>query len=124
MSEESDGAINTKTIEDIEVEMLDTELNLHVTFLGQIQDLLDSVARLNASTGFLSTSTIVLNMGLIQRLSMFEDVEIDFEQIDLINRVFQQVDEQMRIERTEVIRKSRGSSIKQGDFLPKEKVCQ
>lgn len=124
MSEESDGAINTKTIEDIEVEMLDTELNLHVTFLGQIQDLLDSVARLNASTGFLSTSAIVLNMGLIQRLSMFEDVEIDFEQIDLINRVFQQVDEQMRIERTEVIRKSRGSSIKQGDFLPKEKVCQ
>ena len=123
MSEESDGAINTKTIEDIEVEMLDTELNLHVTFLGQIQDLLDSVARLNASTGFLSTSAIVLNMGLIQRLSMFEDVEIDFEQIDLINRVFQQVDEQMRIERTEVIRKSRGSSIKQGDFLPKEKVC-
>ena len=123
MSEESDGAINTKTIEDIEVEMLDTELNLHVTFLGQIQDLLDTVSKLHASTAFLSTSAIVLNMGLIQRLSMFEDVEIDFEQIDLINRVFQQVDEQMRIERTEVIRKSRGSSIKQGDFLPKEKVC-
>ena len=65
MSEETDGSINTKTIEAVEVEILDTELNLNVTFLGQIQDLLDSVTKLNANTGFLSNSAIVLNMGYI-----------------------------------------------------------
>ena len=54
---------------------------------------------------------------------MFEDVGIDFTQIDLINSVFRQVDEKLQIERTEIIRKSRSSSIKSGDFLTKEKVC-
>lgn len=39
-SEESDGTINTKTIEDIQVEMIETELNIQVKFLGQVQDLL------------------------------------------------------------------------------------
>ena len=36
MSEETDGNINTKTIEDIEVEMLETELDLSVKFLGEL----------------------------------------------------------------------------------------
>ena len=36
MSEETDGNINTKTIEDIEVEVLETELDLNVKFLGEI----------------------------------------------------------------------------------------
>lgn len=35
-SEESDGTITTKTIEDIMVEMLETELNLNISFLGQL----------------------------------------------------------------------------------------
>ena len=65
MSEETDGSINTKTIEAVEVEILDTELNLNVTFLGQIQELLDSLTKLNASTGFLGNSAIVLNMGYL-----------------------------------------------------------
>ena len=54
---------------------------------------------------------------------MQEDVEINFEQRDLINSVFQQVDEINQVERTEVIRKSRASTMKSGDFLLKEKVC-
>jgi len=33
-SEESDGTINTKTIEDINVEIVESELNLQAKFLG------------------------------------------------------------------------------------------
>ena len=36
MSEEKDGNINTKTIEDIEVDVLDSEVDLNVRFLGEI----------------------------------------------------------------------------------------
>ena len=71
MSEESDGTINTKTIEDIEVEVLETELNLNVTFLGQLQDLIDTIGGLSARSEFLGSSAISLNMGLISQLSSF-----------------------------------------------------
>lgn len=46
MNEESDGTINTKSIEDIHVEILETELNLNVTFLVELQLLLASAAKL------------------------------------------------------------------------------
>ena len=51
---------------------------MNVSFLGQLQELLDSVGKLSEKTGFLSDSAIVLNNGLIMRLSLFEDVDIDF----------------------------------------------
>ena len=88
MSEEKDGNINTKTIEDIEVDILETELDLNVKFLGEIQELLDSVGRLSASCGFLSSSAIVLNMDIVNKLSLSEKVDYDFTQIDLINSLF------------------------------------
>ena len=92
MSEESDGTISTKSIEDVHVEVLETELNLNVTFLGQLQDLLDSATRLSSSTAFLSSSIIMTNMDIMNKLLMDEKTGIDFSQIDMINQVFKQMD--------------------------------
>ena len=93
MSDESDGTISTKSIEDVHVEVLETELNLNVTFLGQLQDLLDSaITRLSSSTAILSSSIIMANMDLMNKILMDEKTGIDFSQIDMINRVFSQMD--------------------------------
>ena len=36
MSEQSDGNIHTKSIEDIQIELAESELNIHLTFVAQI----------------------------------------------------------------------------------------
>ena len=90
-SEESDGTNNatTKTIEDIEVEMVESELNLHVPFLGQVQDLLSSLSKLSSKFGEMGNTTISNNLGIINTLLLREDPGIKFEQENLIFKVYE-----------------------------------
>lgn len=69
-SEETDGTINTKTIEDIEVEMIETDLNLQVKFLTKIQDMLGMLGKLSSQFGILGTSTVMLDQGVLSLLML------------------------------------------------------
>mmetsp|Transcript_24165 Transcript_24165/g.32408 ORF Transcript_24165/g.32408 Transcript_24165/m.32408 type:complete len:82 (+) Transcript_24165:810-1055(+) len=81
MSEETDGTINTKTIEDIQVELIELDLNLQVAFLGKLQDLLGSLSKLSSQFGILGSSTIMLNLGIVNKLILWQDPGIQFEQM-------------------------------------------
>ena len=65
MSEEKDGLINTKTIEDIQIELVETELNLQIPFLGKIQDIVEYTNKQSVSGPPFSSSALMINMGII-----------------------------------------------------------
>ena len=68
--------------------MQETELNLNVSFLGPLQDLLDSASKLSASSAILSSSAIMFNLDLINKLLAGQETNINFKQENLINDVF------------------------------------
>ena len=62
MGEESDGAILTKTIEDIQIDVKDCELAINMAFISEIQELLMSTIELTKKSSILSNSQIIPNI--------------------------------------------------------------
>ena len=90
--------------------------------------MLDSVLKLSEKTAFLGNSAIALNMGYIMRLSWFEDVGIDFAQVNLFNSVFKQVESKIEANHATDIRATgmhRGTVHRRGaeTFPLKEEIC-